>query len=143
MVCEGICFWSTVLTPRGPQNASHIKDVRIPGRMPGACVLHDSVSVFPCHVQPLEGGHVAKHRSSPPSYLPIQELLVQGGKTRHGGSCVCVYVYVCVCVCVCVPSLLSSLKLSDSTGYEPDDRPAPIHRIALNVKVRGTGVPHS
>ena len=52
--------------------------VRIPGPMPGACVLHASVLVFPCHVQPLWGGHVTKHRSSPldrippPSYLPIQ-----------------------------------------------------------------------
>ena len=27
--------------------------VRIPGRMPGACVRHASVPVFPCHVQPL------------------------------------------------------------------------------------------
>ena len=31
--------------------------VRIPGRMPGACVLHASVPAFPCHVQPLWGGH--------------------------------------------------------------------------------------
>ena len=27
--------------------------VRIPGRMPGACVLHAFVPVFPCRVQPL------------------------------------------------------------------------------------------
>ena len=27
--------------------------VRIPDRMPGACVLHASVPVFPSHVQPL------------------------------------------------------------------------------------------
>ena len=27
--------------------------VRIPGRMPGACVRHAFVPVFPCHVQPL------------------------------------------------------------------------------------------
>ena len=51
--------------------------MRIPGRMPGACVLHAYVPVFPCHVQPLQGGYVTKHqgsplhRCSPPSYLPI------------------------------------------------------------------------
>ena len=39
--------------------------VRIPGRMPGACMLHTLVPVFPCHVHPLSRSHVVKHRSSP------------------------------------------------------------------------------
>ena len=49
----------------------------IPGRMPGACVLHASAPVFPYHVQPPKGGHVTRNRSSPldwnssPSYLPM------------------------------------------------------------------------
>ena len=30
------------------------QDVRIPGRMPGACVRHAFVPVLPCHVQPSE-----------------------------------------------------------------------------------------
>ena len=30
--------------------------------MPGACVLHASIPVFPCHVQPLQGDHVIDHR---------------------------------------------------------------------------------
>ena len=33
--------------------------------MPGACVLHAYVPIFPCHV------HVDKHRRSPPIFLPI------------------------------------------------------------------------
>ena len=32
--------------------------------MPGACVLHASVPVFPSHVQPFQGGYVTNHRSS-------------------------------------------------------------------------------
>jgi hypothetical protein len=30
----------------------------IPGRMPGACLLHAYVSVFPSHLQPLQDGRV-------------------------------------------------------------------------------------
>ena len=45
--------------------------VRIPGRMSGACLLHASIPVFPCHAQPLQGAHVTKHRYSPLSHLPI------------------------------------------------------------------------
>ena len=46
----------------------------------GSCrsqAAHASVPVFPSHVQPHQGGHVTKHRSSPlhrsspPSHLPI------------------------------------------------------------------------
>ena len=36
---------------------------KIPGHMPGVCVLHAAVPVFPCHVQPPQGGHVTKQSS--------------------------------------------------------------------------------
>ena len=70
------------LPPRPTARAS--LPVRSPGRMPVACVHHAFVPVFPCHVRPLKGGHVTKHRSSPlyrsspPSYLP--------GVSQKGGT---------------------------------------------------------
>ena len=72
--------------------ARWVRTVRIPGRMPGACVLHASLPVFPCHVQPLQGGYVAKHRSSPihrsfpPSYLAIRTSLARPYPRAVGGS---------------------------------------------------------
>ena len=54
--------------------------------MPGACVLHASVPVFPSHVQPIYGGHVTKHRSSPPSYNPYLGLRVEGLPCRQRGQ---------------------------------------------------------
>ena len=51
-------------TPIAPAQTPKPFTVRFPGRTPGACILHAYVTVFPCHVQPLQGGHVTKHRSS-------------------------------------------------------------------------------
>ena len=44
--------------------------VRIPGRMPGACVLHASVPVISSHMQPLYGGDATTHRSSSIHRIP-------------------------------------------------------------------------
>jgi len=62
--------------------------VKIPGRMPGACVLHAYVPVFPRYIQPTRA-YVTKHRSfplhrsSPPSHLPIGGQ-GGGGEIRRG-----------------------------------------------------------
>jgi hypothetical protein len=56
-------------------------NARIPGRMPGACVLHASVPVFPCQVQPLKGGHVTIQRSSPLQQNPLPGYQLIGKAT--------------------------------------------------------------
>ena len=65
--------------------------------MPGACVLHASVSVFFCHVQPLQGSHVTKHESSPLhrvtyQYLPeftIEQVMINAlAKVGRGAEAV-------------------------------------------------------
>ena len=54
--------------------------LRIPGRMPGACVLYAFVPIFPFHVSPLWGGPATKHRSSPLIWsAPPSCLLIGGG----------------------------------------------------------------
>ena len=71
-----------------------LEDVRNPGLIPGACVLHAFVLVFSSHVQPHKGCHVTKYRSSPlyrsspPSYLPIlpHATFRFSGSERGGGT---------------------------------------------------------
>jgi len=59
--------------------------VRIPGRMPGACVLHTFVPAFPCHVQPLQDGQSHQTSEFPttsdfPAELPTHRHGVEAGE---------------------------------------------------------------
>jgi hypothetical protein len=72
------------LHPLGPYSRhmpmAPFSHVRIPGRMPGACVLHASVPVFPCHVStkrefPTTLEFPTKSPTHPPLSTPPQGYL--------------------------------------------------------------------
>jgi len=108
--------------------------------MPGACVLHASAPVFPCHVQTPCGGHVTRHRSSSIHRSSPDELLTLGSQWLTKVDAYAQVGIACGACATLRPHLTPSTMNPEPTLEARNPTPLTLHPLSQTPNPSGASV---